>query len=107
MKKTASGSTDLTPTLTPTPKPTPTPTEKPTPTEEPTPTPTPSGEILGEEATPEPEATPSSFSFQNFLPHFFVGLGGLLLAVSGGSFLLPKLKKKYNIRKHGKGEEII
>lgn len=40
-------------TLTPTPKPTSTPTKKPTPSLALTPTATPSGEILGEEATPE------------------------------------------------------
>jgi hypothetical protein len=114
MKKSSS---DSSPTSTPTPPAggTPTPTKRITPTKRPTSTPTPGGEILGEEATPEaeitssesPEATPSSFNFQNFLPYFFIGMGGLLLAVSGGPFLLPKLKKKYTIGKHGKGEESI
>ncbi len=107
-----------TPTLTPIPtqKSTPTPTQKPTPTKTPTPSPTPPGEILGEEVTPEAEeissddsqeSTPSSFNLQSFLPFIFVGLGVLLLAVSGGSVLLPNLKKKYRIRKHGKAQENI
>ena len=109
-------STSATPTSTSTPIPISTPTKKPTPTKTPTPTPTPSGEILGEEATPEAElisfdlsqeSTPSSFNFQNFLPFIFIGLGSLLLAVAGGSVLLPNLKKKYRIRKSGKGKEII
>jgi hypothetical protein len=106
----SSESSNTTSTSTPTPAGgTPTPTKKPTPTKTltPTPTPTPSGEILGEEATPEAEvisfnttqeSTPSSFHLQNFLPFVFVGLGTILLAVSGGSVLLPNLKKRYNRR---------
>jgi len=104
-------------TSTPTPTPvsgSPTPTKKPTPTK--TPTPTPSGEILGEEATPEAEvisfnlsqeSAPSSFNLQNFLPFIFIGLGSLLLAVAGGSVLLPQIKKKYNIKKRGENKPII
>lgn len=108
------------PTSTPTPTPTPaliltpTPTKKPTPT--PTLTPTPTGEILGEEATPAAEeATPTPMVLGEktsnpvkFIPFVFIGLGGLLLLVSGGFILSPKLKMKYNhLRKSGEGEKII
>lgn len=105
---------------TPTPTPTstlvltPTPTKKPTPT--PTLTPTPTREILAEEATPAAEeATPTptvlgekTSNPVKFVPFVFIGLGSLLLLVSGGFILSPKLKMKYNyLRKSGEGEKII
>lgn len=107
------------PTSTPTPTPivlTPTPTKKPTPT--PTLIPTPTGEILGEEATPNPPTggpTPTPMVLGEktsnpvkFVPFVFIGLGSLLLLVSGGFILSPKLKMKYNhLRKSGEGEKII
>jgi hypothetical protein len=109
-----------TPEPTPTPTPTPIPTLilTPTPTKKPTPTliPTPTGEILGEEATPTPEEptpTPTVLGEQTsnpvkFIPLVFIGLGSLLLLVSGGFILSPKLKMKYNhLRKSGEGEKII
>ncbi len=95
---------ESTSTPTPTPGlPTPTPTKKPTPT--PTLTPTPTGEVL-EEATPSAEeATPSSEVLGetsrnplNLLPKILIGLGTLLLLISGGFLLLPKIRR-YNIKK--------
>ncbi len=108
-------STSATPIPTSTPIPISTPTKKPTPTKTPTPTPTPTGEILGEEATPEAEvisfdtpqeSTPSSFHLRNFLPFIFIGLGSFFLAFAGGSVLLPQIKKKYN-KKRGENKPII
>lgn len=100
-------SSDSTPTSTPTPTPKLIPTPTSPPTGEPTLTLTLMGEILGEEATPEAEGTPSeippesnsrSINFQDYLPHIFIGLGGIFLAIAGGSALLPKIKKRYNRR---------
>jgi len=116
-EETSEPESEDTPTPTPTPEtPTPTPTKKPTPKPTPTLIPTPTGEILGEEATPAAEeATPTPMVLGEktsnpvkFIPFVFIGLGSLLLLVSGGFILSPKLKMKYNhLRKSGEGEKII
>ncbi|MFZ5365908.1 MAG: lamin tail domain-containing protein [Patescibacteria group bacterium] len=102
-----------TPTPTPLPTPLPTPTPTPTPTKKPTPTPTliptPTGEILGEEATPSAEEAPptpevlgeTTKNPSNLLPKILIGTGTLLLLISGGFLLFPKIRG-YN----GKNEEI-
>lgn len=113
----------LMPTATPTPtnSPTNTPTPKP-PTSTPTPTlvkatptlvtqalsaVTPSGEVLAEEASfssPTPASSISNLTdevkasfFGSHLPQVLIAVGGLFLLISGGSLLLPKIRR-YNMK---------
>lgn len=99
-----------TPTAAPTQAPTPTPTAKPTPIKKVSPTPTimesdlsfdeatesSFGDVLGIESTPSASPTSGlesgSFNFRAWLPRILIGGGFLLLAVSGGYLLLPKIR---------------